>query len=111
MANGHDELAHDERFNFSPEELMRLENRWKSDVDIKLDKLDRRTVTIERLVWIAVGATTIIGGLAVVGLRQLEKYSDGLTAVVVQQAAAISERKAHIEALKADIQRLREGRR
>ena len=33
------DLSDDSRFNISPEELKRIETRWKSDVDVKLDNL------------------------------------------------------------------------
>ena len=33
------DLTDDSRFNISPEELKRIETRWKSDVDVKLDNL------------------------------------------------------------------------
>lgn len=38
MNGRHDD---DPRFNFTVDELRRLENNWKSDVDLKLDRLVR----------------------------------------------------------------------
>ena len=109
-----DDLSDDDRFNFTPEQLARLETRWKSDVDLKLDRLDRRTVAIERLVWVAVGATTVLGATAGLAVVQLDKYSATVQAISIRQAEGIAERKAHIEALKQEMNRLREqmnGRR
>lgn len=101
------ELEDDSRFDFSAEELRRLENRWKSDVDLKLNNIYERLQTIERLVWMAVGGTAVIGSLAVFGISGIIKQGDKLDAVAVKQSSAITQREAHVESLKqrdADIQ-------
>jgi hypothetical protein len=43
------------------------------DVVNMLRELEQRLHTIERLVWIAVGGTSIIGGMMVFGLNYLAK--------------------------------------
>jgi hypothetical protein len=105
------DLTDDSRFNFTPEELLRLETRWKSDVDLKLDALGRRTAVIERLVWVGVGGTAVLTVISGIFISQIEKQGDAITAVAMKQAAAIAERNAHIEAIKADIRRMQDGRK
>lgn len=110
MSNNHD-LTDDSRFNFSPDELLRLEHRWKSDVDLKLDALGQRTSIIERLVWIAVGGIIVIAGIAAFGISIVVKQGDKIDAVALRQASSIAERQAHVEALKADIRRIQEEKK
>ena len=101
------DLTDDSRFDLSAEELRRIETRWKSDVDLKLDELGRRTATIERLVWVAVGGTIVLSFIATVFLRQIERQADEIARIGLRQAAVIAERNAQIEAIKADIERIR----
>jgi hypothetical protein len=101
-----DEFTHDERFSFTPEELLRLENRWKSDVDLKLDRLDRRTAVIERLVWIAVGASIILSAISTVGMSQMTRYAEAINDLMVRQAEANAERKIQIEGIRNEINRI-----
>ena len=76
-----------------------------------MDEINRRLQTIERLVWMGLGGSAIVMMLAVTGITLVLKQSDRIDAVALRQAAAIAERSAHIEALKADIHRLQEARR
>jgi len=110
MTRDHD-LTDDSRFDFTPEQLKRFENRWRSDVDLKLDTLGRRTSVIERLVWIAVGGIIVITGIATFGISIIVKQIEKIDDIALRQAANTAQRQAHIEALKADVRRLQEHRK
>jgi hypothetical protein len=43
--------------------LRQIEGRWKSDISSKVDALDVRVRTIERMIYIAIGGIIVIGGL------------------------------------------------
>lgn len=45
------------------EEVRRVEARWKSDMDLKVDRMDARVRTIERLVWVSVGGVAVLTGV------------------------------------------------
>ena len=72
--------------------------------------IDSRLRVIERLVYVAVGGTIVIGALASIGIGMLVKQSERVDNIVIKQASAIAERHAHIEALKVEIARLRNAR-
>ena len=95
-----DKLTDDSRFEFSAEEIKRIEYRWKSDVDLKLSHIYDRLHTIERLVWMAVGGTVVIGALAAFGINTVIRHGDRIDAIALRQAAAIGQREAHVDALK-----------
>ena len=102
----------------SPVEIRRIEARWKSDVDLKLDRMDLRLQIIERLVWTAVGGVVVIAAIATVGIAMLLDQAKKIESVSLIQAAGIAQRQAHIEALKmkdselqAQIDKLRDARR
>ena len=97
-----DELIERRKHDFTAEEIRRFDHAWKSDVDLKLDRLDRRTLIIERLIWIAVGAISILAtvGTAVLGIGY--KQSIRLDTVVEKQATD----SARITSLERDVNRL-----
>ena len=80
---------------------------WQTRIDSTLSRMDERLRVIERLVWIAVGGTVVIGAIVGFGLRIVEKQADKLEDVTLRQAATIAERRANEEASKrrdADLQ-------
>ena len=102
----------------SPVEIRRIEARWKSDIELKIDLIDRRLRTIERLVWIAVGGTFVVAGIATIGISMLLKQAERIETIGLTQAYGIAERKTQIESLKskdaelqAQIDFIRNGRR
>ena len=48
------------------QEIRRIEGRWKSDMDKKVDDINSRLRQVERLVWIAVGGSGVIGALVLI---------------------------------------------
>lgn len=102
----------------SPIEIRRIEARWKSDIEFKIDSIDRRLRIIERLVWIAVGGTFVISAIAMVGIGMLFKQADRIDSIALRQASAIAERVSNEAALRqkdlelqAQIDFLRNGKK
>ena len=91
----------------TPTEIRRIEAMWKSDVDLKLDRMETRLQTIERLVWTAVGGTVVIAAITTLGISIVAKQGDRVDAVAMRQAAAISERLANEQSMKSEIARIR----
>ena len=60
------------------EEMRQLENNWKSDVDLKLDRADMRQRIIERLVWVATGGITVLSAVSVIGITILFGFAEKL---------------------------------
>ena len=81
-------MADDRRFEISEEELKRIEIRWKSDVDLKLDGMNRRLMVIERLVWTALGGTAVIAVIFAIGVNIVIKQGERIDHVAMRQASA-----------------------
>ncbi len=94
--------------DFTEAELRRMDATWKSDFDLKLDAMNTRLLTIERLVWTAVGGTAVVAAIATIGINMVMKQGEKVDAVALRQAAAIAERTAILESMKTDINRLRD---
>ena len=93
--------------DFTEDELRRIEARWKSDVDLKLDRIDRRVGVIERLVWIAVGGVVVLSSATAFGITVVVKQGDKLDSVALRQAAAIATREANDKHQQEQIDRMR----
>ena len=72
------------------------------------DEIDKRLRVIEKLVWTAVGGIAVIGVITMVGIGILLDQAKRIDAVALRQAAAIAERIAHEDNMKAEIARLRD---
>ncbi len=101
--------------NLSPEELRNIEGRWKSDVDLKLDRADIRLRVIERLVWIASGGVIVLGAVSMIGVSILISFSQRLERVSNSQAVGIAEQRINhdnvmrrTDGMQAEIDRLRQ---
>ena len=97
----------------SEEELRRLEGRWKSDMDLKVDRVDGRVRTIERLVWIATGGVSVLAVASTMGLSvlynfsgRMDSFSTRLEVVSIAQAVSISEFRLNEEQAKHRIEEL-----
>lgn len=91
-------------------EFKRIEMRWKSDVDLKLDRVDARVRTIERLVWIATGGVIVLGTVSMIGVSILRDFSNKLEGVSNAQAASAAETRVYdfrTEELRREVERLR----
>jgi len=95
--------------DWTEEELRRLDATWKSDVDLKLDRIDKRVGTIERLVWIAVGGVCVLASATALGIGIVVKQGDKLDAVAIRQASAISSAESVHKHQQDQIDRLRNG--
>jgi hypothetical protein len=106
------------RSDFTEDELRRIEARWKSDVDVKIDRIDGRVAIIERLVWIAVGGTAIIAAITAIGISIVVRQGEKIDAValrqagVIMQADTIHKHQAERDVMMQEqIDRLRQGER
>jgi len=96
------------------EEIKRIEQSWKSEVDLKLDRVDSRVRIIERLVWIATGGVIVLAGISVFGVSMLLAFSTRLEAVSSAQAVSAAELKIYYlraEEMRRQLDELRETRR
>ena len=57
--------------DFTDAELRRMDATWKSDFDLKLDRVGERLHVIERLVWVAVGGVSVVAAIAVIGSAEI----------------------------------------
>ena len=85
--------------DFTPEELRIIEARWKSDMDLKVDKINKRTFRLELMGATAIGAILILGWLGNRVMDEIKEHAKQITEISIRQASAISERAAHIDSL------------
>jgi len=97
-----DDLVDRRKADVTAEELRRFDHAWKADVDLKLDKLDRRTASIERLIWISTGGVIVISAIFATAFliyqRQSLRVDDLVSRVAVTEAKIVG--------LERDVQRL-----
>ena len=76
------------------EEFRRIEARWKSDMDLKVDQINRRTLRLEIMIATAMGAIVILGWIGARTITTIERQADKIEAVAIRQSAAIAERQS-----------------
>ena len=91
-------------------EMRQIESRWKSDVDLKLDRVDGRVRIIERLVWIAAGGVAVLSAVSVIGVTILSGFAAKLEIVSNAQAVTTAESRLRQEAMQQQINDLRAQR-
>ncbi len=96
---------------FTEQEMRHIETRWKSDVDLKLDRVDGRVRIIERLVWIATGGVAVLSAVSVLGLAILSGFAAKLDIVSNAQAITTAESNIRQENLQRQINELKERER
>lgn len=92
------------------QELRRIESRWKSDVDLKLDRVDGRVRIIERLVWVATGGVVVLSAVSVIGVAILRDFSIKLEIVSSAQAVSAAEHRLKEEDMQRQIDSIRQRR-
>ncbi len=91
-------------------DLKRLDGRWKSDVDLKLDRADSRLRTIERLVWIATGGVIVLSAVSAIGVSILSSFATKLDQVSNAQAVSSVEARVKQESLQQQLDAIRNQR-
>lgn len=88
-------------------EVKRIEQRWKSDVDLKLDRVDSRVRIIERLVWVATGGVIVLSAVSVIGVTIISGFAAKLELVSSAQAVSNVEYRLRQDAMQQQIDYLR----
>ena len=84
-------------------ELRRIEGRWKSDMDLKVDRVDGRVRTIERLVWVATGGVMVLSAVSVIGVSMFFNLSGKFELMATAQAESKTEYRIAEEQFKQRI--------
>lgn len=92
--------------NSEDEEFARIEKRWKSDVDLKLDRVDSRVRVIERLVWAATGGVVVLGTVSLIGISILRDFGTKMEAMTNQMATLAADYYAQKSVIQRQLDRL-----